>query len=305
VATVALLYAAGVGSVSVQERLYLRLDEDAGPGPDVTVPHETLRALPVRRELGAAIESVLSYRESIPAGEQVLERVLPDGAVRLVFNLGALPSVNGVADVRGAVVGAAATPVLVQLSGRVHGLSVTLRPGAARALCGVPATELAESAAPLDVLWGRAGAELLERLEAAPDERVRGAVLHDVLLGRLRAADTRVSRAARQAAALIAARAGRGRQREVAAALGIGERRLEQLFREHVGLTPRRYARLARLWGCLRALRSEPAPRWAELAVRAGYYDQAHLSNEFRSLCGISPRELLRRRTSESSKTPP
>jgi len=287
----------------MSERLYLRLDEDVVPGPDVTVPHATLRTLPVPRELRSAVEQLLSYRESIPIGEEQ-ERVLPDGAVRLVFNLGALPRVNGVAGARAEVVGAAAKPVVVQFSGRVHGLSVTLRPGSARALFGVPAGALTESATPLDALWGREGAAALERLEAAPDDGARSAVLHEVLLDRLRRGDAGESRSARRAAELIAAGEGRRPLREVAAELGVGERRLEQLFQMHVGLTPRSYGRLARLWACLRALRAEPAPRWAELAARAGYYDQAHLSNEFRALCGLSPRELSRRRTSGSSKTP-
>lgn len=55
---------------------------------------------------------------------------------------------------------------------------------------------------------------------------------------------------------------------------------------------------------CLRALRAcAQSPAWAELAVAHGYYDQAHLANEFRALCGMTPTEFLRRRVSESSKT--
>jgi AraC-like DNA-binding protein len=42
---------------------------------------------------------------------------------------------------------------------------------------------------------------------------------------------------------------------------------------------------------------------WAELAAAGGYSDQAHLANEFRALCGLSPTQFLTRSVSVSSKT--
>jgi len=35
--------------------------------------------------------------------------------------------------------------------------------------------------------------------------------------------------------------------------------------------------------------------RWANLALRCGYYDQSHFINDFRSFSGLSPLEFLRR----------
>ncbi|KWT82727.1 MULTISPECIES: helix-turn-helix domain-containing protein [unclassified Variovorax] len=39
------------------------------------------------------------------------------------------------------------------------------------------------------------------------------------------------------------------------------------------------------------------------MAVDHGYYDQSHLANEFRALCGLTPTEFLGRTVSGSSKT--
>ncbi|MGQ2995972.1 MAG: helix-turn-helix transcriptional regulator, partial [Variovorax sp.] len=92
--------------------------------------------------------------------------------------------------------------------------------------------------------------------------------------------------------------------REVAEAVGLGERRLQQLFHAQVGLSPRAWRRLARMHGCLRALRATPMPAWAEVAVDSGFYDQSHMVNEFRALCGVTPTEFLGRAIAGSSKTP-
>jgi hypothetical protein len=192
----------------VSERLFLRLEGDPLHGPEANVPVNTLQAFGVDPELRHHVSHILLYRETLPSGREVLERVVPDGAVRLVFNLGDAPSVGESAGLPVEAVGASTRPALVRLRQRMEGLSVTLRPGAASALLGVPAGEIAGSAVPLDELWRGDAAEALERLAAQPDPMARAAVLHDILRRRLRRAPTSPSPAALRAARLISAGGG-------------------------------------------------------------------------------------------------
>lgn len=291
------------------ERLYVRLDEDPLHGPEAAMPAGSLRAFPVTRALRSHVAHILLYREALPDGREVLERVLPDGAVRLVFNLGDAPSAGEGAGQPVEAIGASAAPALVRLRGTVEGLSVTLRPGAAAALLGLPAGEIAGTAVHLDQLWRGQGAELRERMAAAPDDASRVALLCAALGRRLAQGDaafhSATHAAATRAAQLIAESGGRRSLRDVAAAVGVGERRLQQLFQQQAGLSPRAWSRLARLHACLRALR-QPRPRmpgWAELALDGGFYDQSHLVNEFKVLCGLTPTEFLGRAISVSSNT--
>ncbi|QGW82822.1 helix-turn-helix domain-containing protein [Variovorax paradoxus] len=291
------------------ERLYVRLDEDPLHGPEAAMPVGSLQAFPVAAPLRAHVAHILLYREALPDGREVLERVLPDGAVRLVFNLGDAPSAGEGAGQPVEAIGASAAPALVRLRGRVEGLSVTLRPGASAALLGMPAGEIAGTAVHLDQLWRGQGAELRERMAAAPDDSSRVAVLCAMLGQRLARADAALHpaapMAATRAAQLIAESGGRQSLRDVAAAVGVGERRLQQLFQQQVGLSPRTWGRLARLHACLRALRQpRPCmPGWAELALDGGFYDQSHLVNEFKALSGLTPTEFLGRAISVSSNT--
>jgi AraC-like DNA-binding protein len=288
------------------ERLYLRLDGDATHGPESDTPDGTLRNVPVAAALQAHVAHILLYRETLRDGDEVLERVLPDGATRLVFNLAHAPSTDGAAAPAAAVLGASAAPAIVRLAGRMDGVTVTLQPGAAAALLGLPAGEMAETAVPLEALWGRDAAHLLERLAAAPGDAARARLLQTMLLRRLRAgraAAATPAAGAAEALRLIRDSDGRRPLREVAAAVGIGERRLQQIFHAHVGLSPRASSRLARLHGLLRTLRARPTPAWAQLAGDAGFFDQSHLVNEFRALCGLTPGEFMARAVSGSSKT--
>ena len=79
---------------------------------------------------------------------------------------------------------------------------------------------------------------------------------------------------------------------EVAAQAAIGERQLERLFDERIGVPPKLFARIARL-RYARELESG-GERHAALALRAGYADQAHFVRECRTLFGITPTNMAR-----------
>lgn len=277
------------------ERLFLRLAEDASHGPETSAPNETLSAHPIAAPLAGVLSQILLYRESLPAGVEVQERVVPDGAVRLVFHLGDVaPSAL--------VLGASVAPALLTLRGRLDGLSIALRAGAAARVLGIPANELRGIGVPIGELWGKAGAELLERVATARTDAQRVAILQRGLQRRVQTSLHPSQPMAVHAAQRIVRSGGRCELADVAAELGVGERRLQQIFQAQIGLSPRSWRRLARLHDCLRSLR-RGAPSWAELALDHGFYDQSHLVNEFRALCGVTPTELMRRTIADSSKT--
>lgn len=172
-------------------------------------------------------------------------------------------------------------------------VQLRFRPSAARAVFGVPLHELVDRIVPIGEIWGRAGDELLDGL--APFEGRARALVAALERHLLR----RIDRAKSPGDAELVRRAARALQRgagaptgilALAKRLGVGERRLREAFREHVGVTPKRYARIARIRRVVK--RAGTAP-WADLALEHGFYDQAHLSAEFRALLRVAPRDFL------------
>ncbi|HEU0302855.1 MAG TPA: helix-turn-helix domain-containing protein, partial [Longimicrobium sp.] len=208
---------------------------------------------------------------------------------------GDAPAVPGSAGAAAVAVGARCEPSLIHVAGRVEHVTVTLQPGGMAALLGIPAGELAAHDVPLDALWGPRAAEALERLAAVPPTLERAAAMERVLLEMLAARAPRPDPAAAEAVRMIERTRGRIRVRELAAALGIGERRLEQVFHRNVGLAPKPVCRIARFRSTVARLRREPHRAWTELAYDGGFYDQSHLVNEFRALAGLAPGELRER----------
>jgi AraC-like DNA-binding protein len=213
------------------------------------------------------------------------QRILPDGCIDFIFDLGA-----GSAYVQGPMT--AAEVVRKPAAARLFG--VRFRPGAASAFIDDDAGAFEDRAVDLDVMVAARRASLAARIAEAPDLAARKRIITDFLLdprARRRATDVRVAHAVRavrhsHGALPIAA---------VARDLAVSERTLERLFRAHVGVRPKLFARIARLeW--TRTIAGEHGASQAALAALGGYTDEPHLLRDFRALTGLTPAALAAER---------
>lgn len=72
-------------------------------------------------------------------------------------------------------------------------------------------------------------------------------------------------------------------------------RTTQRVFRRYVGVPVKWVLCRSRLQHAALAIESEPGVDFAELAVRFGWYDQAHFSNDFRVMLGCTPGEYASR----------
>lgn len=273
---------------TVTERLYLRLDGDPLYAPETSVPAGTLREFAVASSLEAAVAHIVLHEEMLPAHAEVREHVVPDGSLHLVFAPGHARTPLRVA-------GPNLAPATLVMRGHVRALSVKLKPGAALALFGTSAHELAGRAVAWDELVAARERSLPEQLLEAGSEAAQLAVLARVLPAMFDAPDDAALRKLRHATQLLRG-AHAASVRNTADTLGISERRLQQLFQAHFGLAPRAWRRLARIHDCLRLLRRRGDWSWACVAAECGFTDQPHLANEFRAICGLTPMQFVRRK---------
>ncbi|TWO67033.1 helix-turn-helix transcriptional regulator [Caenimonas sedimenti] len=225
------------------------------------------------------------------------EHVLPTGCMHLALRWGGPPLrlFGDAADATGttlghAVVGGARNTFYVKEAG-VAGWSVgaQLEPGAASALFRDSAEALAGRHTPLADLCGRDADILLERMQAQPDPASCLELLETWLLARL----PRVRGIHPGVAASLAVLHQGARVEEAVRASGLSHRHLVAKFREATGLAPKQHARILRLQAALARLGAPGAPA-AEVALDAGYADQAHFSRDFRAFVGMTPTDWLR-----------
>lgn len=73
----------------------------------------------------------------------------------------------------------------------------------------------------------------------------------------------------------------------------VGERRLEQLFKDEIGISPKRFARTVRIRSACKAMERGKFNSLTHLAYQSGFSDQAHFIRDFRGYMNMSPRTYL------------
>lgn len=179
----------------------------------------------------------------------------------------------------------------IRHDGWQHGIQLALTPWGCRALLGMPASALARDIVPLGEVLPRLDHEAI----AAADWPERFRLLDRALM----VAADRHSRPhvsprpeVAQAWRLVRRTHGTVRVGDVAEELSWSRRHLSAQFRAEIGLTVKEAVKVTRFEYACGLLTSGVGA--AEVAVRAGYADQSHLTREFGELAGYAPMEYLR-----------
>ena len=210
-------------------------------------------------------------------------RVVPDGCADIMWTGTSLivagPDTNCILDrlPRGAVV-----------------VGVRFHPGTASAWFGLPLSEIVNSRVPLAELWRSDANRLFDKVTGNCSAQEIAVALEAFLLSRL----AEVGLADRQIAFLRRA-AGDNchpagiRLDRLAAHMGMSERTLRRLCLDAFGYGFKTLNRVLRFQRFMGLGTQSFKGSLAEIAARAGYADQAHMTREVQRMSGISPGQLV------------
>jgi AraC-like DNA-binding protein len=230
---------------------------------------------------------------------QPTERVLPNGRFRLAISLTEDP-ISALSDPTG--VGSEIAPsLLIGIRSRFSiittaklrpAMGVVFRPGGVYAFLNTPTDMFCNKNVSLDLIWGSMAGILRDRLRNENQLARKFQVLEIAVLQRIKER-VRLDAAVQYALEEFACTSRVARVDRIAREAGLSRRRFSQLFREQIGLTPKLFCRVQRFQTALKQIGSDASVDWAQLALTAGYYDQAHLAHEFQDFSGLSPSAYL------------
>ena len=247
----------------------------------------------VERQPGPAIASCvrLLWYCRAPALPHARERVLPRGEMQIILNLAAERltdcSLEDAEMVRSLapsiVVGPRGKYELVDTRDLAELVGIVFWPGGAAPFLHEDASTFFERFVSLeDVMPSR---DLRDRIREQTSARSKLAVMEQWIVGRW--AEGLPQRKPLTVHALELLR--RYSVGEAARRLSISERRLHQVLKAEVGLSPKLWSRVQRFQQAVGCLHAGKEPRWEQLALACGFYDQSHFCNEFRAFSGIDP----------------
>ena len=210
--------------------------------------------------------------------------VVPDGCVDLLWR-----------DDRFTVVGPDTTAATPELGPGSIVLGIRFMPGAAAKWLGRPLTDIVGREVPMAEFWGSTADRIADSVGAASSTRDKLRVLQELLT-----AEAPKVESPRQEAIMIfrflrSDASADGRQiKALRERLEVSERTLRRRCDELFGYGPKTLDRILRFQRFQALARTDADEGLALLALRAGYADQAHLTREVRSLCGMTAGEFVR-----------
>ncbi len=265
--------------------------------------------------LGTLVDC-LWYWQGAP-GPHLQERLLPNAEAAMILNLRDAPIAIYEDDGRmreyghAVLSGARSNCFTIDCNQQERVVGVQFRPGGAFPFFRMPVSTLEDASFDMMDLWGDAAAWVRERVLAEATPQAMLQTLKECLVERLTFAAGRRSNIRNEPHPAVLYMAGEldvcdspTRVSTVTARIGMSQRRLAQLFHEQVGVSPKTFHRVRRFQHTLRRIGGQRCVDWADVAIECGYYDQAHLSHDFRLLAGMTPSAYLAAATEHLNHVP-
>jgi AraC-like DNA-binding protein len=245
-----------------------------------------LDRLPVAPALEPWLEHYWTVRWDLRGAAPYRSEVVPHPAAHVTFESGTSDH-HGFAMPAAILHGVVTRRFSFEAEGEGRAFGVKFRPGGFHAFTGADAAAwTGRVGLAAEVLDG--ADRLLAAVLAAETDAERAAVVDDALVRRAPDADPRYERLLEIVAGMVAD-ASLVSVEDVSARFGVGERSLQRLFREFVGVGPKWVLQRYRLHDAVTIIDAGDAGDLADLAARLGWYDQAHFTRDFTAQVGVPP----------------
>jgi AraC-like DNA-binding protein len=251
----------------------------------------TMRHLAVRPRSPALWPFIAAFHYNETELPFAVERILPTGQAHLLVNLheDEFRTYNG-PDCK--TVQATCGAIFAGPHGRSTGLdtkeqrqliAVEFKHAGAASFFPMPLMDVCDQVIGLDLVWGRDGRLLRERLCEKLTASEKFALLEAKLLERLKSdLDPAIAAAVKFLEHGVSVLA-------TASRVGLLPKTFGRHFCHQVGLNPKRFWRVRRMQRVIASVQRPARLDWCAIAAKYGYADQAHLIHDFRDLTGITP----------------
>ncbi|MHB1846409.1 MAG: DUF6597 domain-containing transcriptional factor [Deltaproteobacteria bacterium] len=242
--------------------------------PTGRVDHERFAPSP---RLAPFVAHFWTVRWDLRGAPPFLAETLPHPCVHITFERG-----------RAQVGGVATARFRRRLSGQGRVFGIKFRPAAFRPILGAPLSRLTDRQVSLRSLFGRDSDALARAILEAPQVSRCVALAEALLADRLPAMPAAIAEL-RNLVERLATDGRFTRVEQVAAFAGLTRRQLQRRFLAAVGVSPKWVLQRYRLHEAALLLGGPNPPELASLALRLGYFDQAHFSRDFKAMVGRTP----------------
>ena len=252
--------------------------------------YETCARGPARRAVALTRDGNREYW--LERTDPLLNTILPGMGVSVVVNFGDLWAAGrslatSAVLPRVCLVGPVTQPLILRVGTHVQAIGAAFSSTRTASAFGIPPAALVNHIVALEYVWTPREVEELFDVLSSVGVRRRLSKLCRALIARL--APPYGEMVWQAAARRIKLRGGRVSIDEMANSHVLSRQEFTRRFSSAAGVPPKLFARITRFQSLVHALLASDVSRWASVAPALGFYDQAHMINEFREFAGSPP----------------
>jgi AraC-like DNA-binding protein len=243
-----------------------------------------------------------------------LDRFLPDGNTEIIIDLTEQPqhiydneTLQEIQICRHAwVSGVRTRPITIPSGDGSRMLVVAFKKGKAFPFYPFPMNELTDLVADADQVFGRNFHGLREQLLGTRSINRMFGLVEMFLLQQAGDAicEDIATRCIDHALSSILHKPTLLRLHQLSDEIGYSQKHFIDLFRGQVGVSPKQYLKIMRFQRAISAIENNASIQWSQVALKSGYYDQAHFIHDFKLFSGFTPNEYIKRKSSTLNYIP-
>lgn len=248
--------------------------------------------------LSPFVKQYWSIENCLQPSEKSTMRIVPSGMPELTFYFSAQPRVMQPAKAYPGnyfITGQQNHFHDIEISGKLQMFSVTFHPHATAILFNVPARHLYNQNIPLDLFINRSTAnEFYQKLAETPGFRSRVEITEQIILRLLKDNHSEYTcRRMNDSISHIKRSRGLVDIDDLASKACLSRKQYERTFSAFVGTTPKQFLKIIRFQHAIFRKQTSNDSNLTTLAYDCGYFDQAHMINDFKQLSGLTPKQYF------------
>ena len=247
--------------------------------------------------LAPYIKRYWAIENTLDKGEICVQRIVPTGLTELMLYFTQRPKVlnsNKFLSDNVALYGHQNDFYDIELTGSLSVFSIVFQPQGLMQFFKFPLHEICNQNVPLKYLSGQTGRDLEEKMGEAATFHQRVFIVEHFLWDLLKKHDTDFEfRRVNRVAELIKSTGGDVDINQIYSEACLSRKQFERIFAERVGISPKQYLKIIRFQFAIFQKQQNINLNMTELSYESRYFDQSHFIKDFKSLCGMTPKQYF------------
>ncbi|MDO6431384.1 helix-turn-helix transcriptional regulator [Flavitalea sp. BT771] len=180
-------------------------------------------------------------------------------------------------------------PIELSMTGGFRIIIFYLYSHVAKVLFRLNSNEITDTCLDLTLLNKFGLKQLIVKLEDSGSSRAQMDLINRFLITHIYGNDLSIDRGLDFAVRRLVESKNPGSLRDIRHQLHISERTFERKFADHVGITPKLFARICQFHASLQQLQRQQFNKLTDIAIDNGYADQSHFIRSFKEFTGLTP----------------